>query len=112
MCSFDDFISQVYMLPTFDKWTSKMAELKCNFTEMLKYCFIQNKSDISKTLDLTIYDFMYVIQVLEFFGSVVTFPVVACLGFILNMLVVLVLRHKPNKQKHFKKKTGFSTSSL
>ena len=62
----------------------------------------------SKAKQFTIYDFSYSMQIVEYIGPIITFPILSAFGFFLNALVVLVIRHKPNKVKHFKNNRIFT----
>ena len=45
------------------------------------------------------YDVLYVFKWLEFIGPVVTFPIVTTVAFVLNLIIILIIKNKKNKKE-------------
>ena len=48
---------------------------------------------------LNSYDFFYSLSWIEYIGPIISFPIFSAIAFILNMLVVLIIRNKKNKKE-------------
>ena len=95
VCEADKNTSYVFNVTNYQG--RMVTESRCNFSRMLATCFVQNAT--SKTTDLTLYDFIYTTEMLEFIGSIIIFPIISALGFFLNIFMVMVINHKPNRTK-------------
>ena len=74
---------------------------KCDFSRRLEMCSTSNFSS-SRSIDVTVYDWIYVMTIAELIGPIITFPVISAIGFVLNIITLKLLLDKNNKAKYFK----------
>ena len=71
---------------------------ECEFESKLAICSDLTRYANKTTSYVTSYDITYVLKWMEFIGPIVTFPIVSALSFILNLIVILVIKSKDNKK--------------
>ena len=78
----------------------------CQLPDRLEKCKLEvtTSSNSKYKQKLSVYDAMYILQWIELIGPIITFPLVSILGFISNLLIVLVIRNKTNQKEIFKGK--------
>ena len=71
--------------------------------ELLMRCFNMSSKEFGKDYENKFYfnsrDVTYALKWLEFVGPIITLPIVAACAFILNSLVILVIKNKKNKEE-------------
>ena len=74
---------------------------ECHFEEKLALCF-NSSEPIRRTHSAVLMneqDAIYVFGWIELIGPIITFPIFSILAFSLNLLVILIIRSKKNKQE-------------
>ena len=69
----------------------------CNFEQRLNACSVDEFKKLPYTKDFNYYELSYIFQWAELIGPIISFPIVSVLGFLLNLLAILVLTNKRNK---------------
>jgi hypothetical protein len=80
---------------------------RCDLKTRLATCFAKPDDFIPEPTknDFNYYDLTFVFQWLDFLGPITSFSLVAVLGFVLNLLIILILTDKRNiKNKMFEQK--------
>ena len=74
---------------------------KCDVIETLSACFNVSSFGLPKSSSLYFgeQDLVYTLKWLEFIGPVISFPIVSAIGFILNLLTILVILKKRNAKE-------------
>ena len=83
----------------------------CNFSMRLDYCmkpWSHLNSDHSIKVYWDYYDTLHIYKWLELIGPVVTFPILTAIAFVLNLLVILVIKSKENEAEQLFKARMFN----
>ena len=75
---------------------------RCNFMTRLEYCNHSNQEALKNEIYTDAYKLTNVFQWIELVGPVITFPIVSTVGFLFNLLTVLIIRNKFNQKQFFK----------
>lgn len=67
----------------------------CNFERLFNSC---KTSDLKKVTEISTYDISYILEWIELVGPILTFPIISIIGIITNLLVVITVTSKKNKE--------------
>lgn len=81
----------------------KLKSSECNFTQRLKLCDLNEFRAPFMNFYMDIYDVSYALKIAAFVGPVILFPVVSFLGFLFNLLIILIVQNKKNQKEIFKR---------
>ena len=71
---------------------------ECDLDALLRNCSFKNDSFYSrKIIEINLDDFIYSLDWIELIGPILTFPIVSLIGIITNILVILTIKLKRNK---------------
>ena len=76
---------------------------RCQFQARLEYCFNASVYVAAEyEPKMSSYDLIYVVEWIELVGPVIIFPIVSTLGFVVNLLIIVIIRKKKYQTEYFK----------
>ena len=92
------FYMDAYYFYEFNKYNLSYGKM-CNFTQLLLRCDHEEFRSYNKRIyEISYYDFTHAFEWLEFFGPILTFPIVAMAGFLLNLVTSVILTRRKFKK--------------
>lgn len=89
-----------------EEFYNKSFEQECNFTGRLQMCegFKNKPIDI----DFNYFTLIYILKWIMFILSIILMPIVAAIGFSLNLLIILIILNKENQKQFFQHQRMFT----